>query len=533
MAHDASAHGRRRGRSPLVVGTLAGVVAALCYTATLAAYGPASDEGNYFESSRRLAGWASYFARSLAAGEPGRALSDDILEETWRWGGDRIPHPPFSREVAALSGALFYGHMDPLSAYRLLGVLLAGALAGGVAAWATLRGGAVAGVAAAAAFLFVPRVFVHAHFATTDFLLSGLIFFSLFWALEARRASLVGAGALWGLALATKFTAVLVPFVLIPWLLMFRRGALRRLPIFALAALVAFVATDPVLWAHPLDGTLEYLQMGLGRRHMDVAQLPTFYLGRLYVFRPPWHYPLVMLAVTTPIGILILAALGGLVGLARPATRPVSVMALLVLVCFIGALELPSAPLHDDVRLFLPIFPWLALLTGLGAAWTSQGFTPARIRAAEFAPRRLAGALLVLLALTNAGLATARMHPFQASYFNRFVGGISGAREKGLEVTGMKEVLSRSVYADLNRVLPSGATLEGGPFLYEDLLFAQDLGWLERGVSVREGPPADYVLIVNRPGWFRATDRALLEFARPAYGLTVDGVPLVALFRLR
>jgi hypothetical protein len=50
---------------------------------------------------------------------------------------------------------------------------------------------------------------------------------------------------------------------------------------------------------------------------------------------------------------------------------------------------------------------------------------------------------------------------------------------------------------------------------------------------VRPGPPADYVLVVNRRGWLRASDRALLHFAPAAYALTVDGIPLVALFRLR
>ncbi len=548
-AQGSARRARRRPGAPLAVGALVAVAAGLWYAATLAAYGPVSDESNYFESSRRLAGWFVYFAQSVEAGEPGRAFASGVLEETWRWGGPRIPHPPLSREVAALSGVLFYGRTDPVSAYRLLGVLLAGVLAGGVAAWGALRGGPTAGLAAGAAFLLMPRVFAHAHFADTDFLLLELIFFSLFHATEARRAPLAGAGALWGLALATKFTAVLLPLVLVPWLFFFRREALRRLPVFGLAALAAFVAVNPGLWAHPVEGALDYVRMGIGRRHMDLAQLPTFYLGRLYVFRPPWHYPLVMLAVTTPVGLLVLAGAGGIAGLARAVTRPLAALALLVLVCFIGALEVPSAPLHDDVRLFLPVFPFLALLAGLGASWTAAGFrlppsgaaaaATARLPAgwdaprSAFAVRRVAGAVLVALALGNAALATIRLHPFQASYFNLLVGGIPGAQRHGLEPTGMKEVLSRDVYADLSRILPRGATLDGGPFLYEDLLFAQDLGWLGRGVSVREEPPADYVLVVNRRGWFRATDRALFDFARPTYAVSVDGVPLVALFRLR
>ncbi|HEY7460680.1 MAG TPA: glycosyltransferase 87 family protein [Gemmatimonadota bacterium] len=524
-----------RAWSPLRVGLLAAAVAGACYAATLTAYGPVSDEGNYFESSRRLAGWVGYLGRSLAAGEPARAFADPVLDETWRWGGPRIPHPPFSRELAALSGMLFFGRMDPISAYRVLGILVAALLVGGVAAWGARRAGPAAGLCAGAAFLFFPRVFAHAHFADTDFLLSALVFFSLFWAAEGRRAPMAGAGVLWGLALATKFSAVLLPLALLPWLFLFRRTELRRLPAFALAALVAFAAVNPVLWVHPLEGLREYAQMGLGRRHMDIAQLPTFYLGRLYVFRPPWHYPLVMLALTAPLGILLLAGAGGAAGLARRASRPVAAMCLLVTLCFIGALEAPAAPLHDDVRLFLSVFPFLALLAGLGAGWALAGFATAASAspAGSVARRQVVGALAVAAALGGAALATARLHPFQASYFNALAGGVSGADRLGLEVTGLKEVLSRDVYADLNRVLPPGATLDGGPFLYEDLLFAQDLGWLAPRVGVRPGPPADYVLVVNRRGWLRASDRALLHFAPAAYALTVDGIPLVALFRLR
>jgi hypothetical protein len=539
-----------RPGAPLSTGLLIGILAAAAYASTLGAYGLVSDEGNYFESSRRLSGWFVYLAESARAGAPGRAFSAGVLDETWRWGGPRIPHPPLAREVGALSGALFYHRADPISAYRLLGVLLAGALAGGVAAWATLRAGRAAGLAAGAAFLLMPRIFAHAHFADTDFLVAGLFFCALFWAVEARRWPMAGAGALWGLALATKFTAALLPLVLVPWLVVFRREALRRLPVFALAAVATFVAVNPGLWAHPVEAALEYVRMGIGRRDMQVAQLPTFYLGRIYVFRPPWHYPLVMLALTTPVGLLLLAA-GGVAGVVRAATRPLAVLCAAVLVVVIGALELPRAPLHDDVRLFLPVFPFVALLVGLGAGWALGGFRAARDRGhaeAGDAPirdespatpgasgpvRRVAGALLVGLALGNALLATVRMHPFQGSYFNVLVGGIAGAERHGLETTGLKEVLSREVYADLSRILPPGAALDGGPFLYEDLLFAQDMGWLRRDVSVRQAPPADYVLVVNRRGWFRATDRALFDFARPAYAVGVDGVRLVALFHLR
>lgn len=511
-----------RRASPLRVGLVVAGVAAAAYALTLPDYGLVSDEGNYFESSRRLFGWMDYLVRSARAGAPGRAFEPAVLEETWRWGGDRIPHPPLSRLVAGLSGWLFYGRMDPLVAYRLLGTLLAGALAGLVAAWGTLRAGAPAGLFAGAALVLTPRVFAHAHFAGTDLLLSGLLFGALFCAVEARRAPLVRAGLLWGLALATKFSALLLPAVLFPWVLAFRRDRWRELPLFALAGLAAFLALDPPLWVDPLGGLQEYVRHGLGRRESPLAQLPTFYLGDLYVFRPPWHYPAVMGLLTLPLGILLLATCGVGAGLATARRRPAAAAATLVPVVFTGALALPSAPAHDDIRLFLPAFPFVALLAAFGAAWLAG------------LPRlRPAGLILVVAALLEPAAALVRLHPYQASYFNVLAGGVAGAHARGLEVTGMKEVLNRGLYADLNRLLPPGATLDGGPFLYEDLLFARQVGWLRQDVEVRREPPADYVLVVNRRGWFRPEDRALFDFARPAYAVRVGGVPLVALYRLR
>ncbi|MBA2564236.1 MAG: glycosyltransferase family 39 protein [Gemmatimonadetes bacterium] len=519
-----------RWRGPLRLGAAVALLSAFLYAVTLPSFGLVSDEGNYLESSRRIWGWFDYLAGSLRVGQPLRAFSPEILDETWRWGGERVPHPPFSREVAGLSGWLFFGRTDPLVAYRLLGTVVAGLLAGAVATWSALRGGALAGAAAGLAFVAMPRVFAHAHFADTDFVLSALFFGALFTAAEAPRAPLLWSGILWGLAMATKFSAVLLPLVLLPWLAAFRPERLRELPLFAGAAIVAFVAVNPPAWGD-LPGALnEYLRHALERRDSVTSQLPTFYFGRLYTFRPPWHYPLAMLALTTPLGLLLLAGLGFVAAALQPAFRRAGAMASAVVAVFLAALLLPSAPMHDDIRLFLPIFPFVALLAGLGAAWLAGA---ARLSSSGSRVPSALVAILLLCALAQPAIATVRLHPFQASYFNALVGGVGGAHARGLEVTGMKEVLNREAYRDLNSILPADAPLDGGPFLYEDLLFAQGAGWLRADVRVRAAPPAEWVLVVNRRGWFRTSDLALFTFGAPVYAVRLEGVPLLALYRVR
>lgn len=545
----------------LVSGTL--FATAACLTVfTLRDYGIATDVPNYFTSSLLQIEWVRALFGLSDSPEAGSALSAEVIRDYWRWWPVRVPHPPLSRELGGLSYVAFSRLLDPLSAYRI-GVALVYALlvsgCGTLVAWSGRS--VLAGLASGAAVLTVPALFAYGHLALTDMYLAAFWFgavATLEVYLSGRgRGWLWASGLLLGAALATKFTGLLLIPVLIVWLAIRRSLRIRDVIPLLVAAGVVFFAVNPALWLEPVRGVREYLTSGFGRVDDAGTQLQTLYFGHVYSFRPPWHYPFVWTAIVIPIPWLI--AIG--FGLAQAHRSRLVQLALINIGVVYGALLLPSAPLHDGIRLFLPAFPFLCVIAGLGVKATADAIH-ARLPA-DRRPTFDALAALVLLAFVALpAYRTGQMHPYQLSYFNTLVGGIRGAQVRGLEVTGMKEVLSPEVLDELREAIPPDALIDGG-FFMEETCFYQAVGsaprsWqLESELRDRDsGEPQawvcrsedsfvtirlprsprerEYMFVLNRPGQFRAAERALVGHGgRPFYQLSVQGVPLFMVYRLR
>ncbi|MFQ5890063.1 MAG: glycosyltransferase family 39 protein [Gemmatimonadota bacterium] len=521
-------------------------------------YGIASDVGLYFHSSLRQIAWAHKLLEAVLGGAPTEALGRTEVFEHWRWLPVRVTHPPLSRELSGLSYLALKGWVDPLTAYRGAVLLTYGALVASVAAvTARATGSRLSGLAAGASTLTIPALFAYGHLAHTDLFLAAF----WFWCVSALEAYLrtdddrwlVASGLLLGAACATKFSGVLLVVVLGGWLLHRRRLDLRATAILAAAAIVVFFAVDPALWVGPVEGIREYLATGVNRSADEAAQIVTEYFGELYVFRAPWHYPFVWTAIVVPIPILLAMA----AGLSRWRGSRLVPLTLLNAVVLYGALLVPAAPLHDGIRLFLPLFPFLCVLSGIGCGALSDWIT--RRSAATGASGDLVGALVFLALFALPGLRTVQYHPHQLSYFNVLIGGIRGAAARGLEVTNLKEALSPSVLAELRERIPPDAVIHGG-FLTEELCFYQAVGdaprsWVvETALELSDGtvrtiacedprslvavthlrPPrdADYVFVLNRRAQFTSIDRALTRFGgAPFYKLAVRGVPLLRVYR--
>ncbi len=99
--------------------------------------------------------------------------------------------------------------------------------------------------------------------------------------------------------------------------------------------------------------------------------------------------------------------------------------------------------------------------------------------------RDLIVALTIVAFIAPAAFGTARVHPYQLSYFNALVGGIEGAERKGLEVTGLKEVLNRAALDDLIGLMPADANVDPG-FFIEEMCFYQATGWVPCRVEIRD-----------------------------------------------
>jgi 4-amino-4-deoxy-L-arabinose transferase-like glycosyltransferase len=170
----------------------------------------------------------------------------------------------------------------------------------------------------------------------------------------------------------------------------------------------------------------------LTRPFLALAEMSDFSFSYMMLFAGdlvrggelPRHYVPAYLAITTPLSVVALAGLGLVLTSCRRWTRarePETLPGLLVLLWLLlplGYVVLARPVVYDGIRHFLFLFPALALLAGVGAAWIVERLGRGR-------EILVAGLLVVVLALTLRDLVV--LHPYQSSYFNETVGGVGRA----------------------------------------------------------------------------------------------------------
>jgi hypothetical protein len=197
---------------------------------------------------------------------------------------------------------------------------------------------------------------------------------------------------------------------------------------------------------------------------------------------------------------------------------------------------LPGAALHDVNRLMLPALPFLAGLAGAGFFALTDGLVARGQRAAWGAriaglrPKVLGAALLVALLPPAVDLVV--YHPYELSYYNRLVGGVRGAYDRGLEVTYLMEAFNPRFLAFLDGELRPGSALNAS-FSNFMFLYYQRHGRLRRDVRITDGPDFDHYLLLNRPSAFRE-DQVFLA-TRPVLrdAWCLRGAPLVLIYAPR
>jgi hypothetical protein len=280
---------------------------------------------------------------------------------------------------------------------------------------------------------------------------------------------------------------------------------------------------------------MEFLYQGLSRGYRPETNFSIYFFGELYSTQQlPWYYPFFVVGVTTPEGILALAIIG-IVSVPWLRERA-STMALFALnaVFLTGMGLLPGAVLHDGVRQLLGALPFVAALAGGGffvlAAWLLtvaqrwKRFQPvANLKIKVFA------ALCVLFAFSPL-LDLYLCHPFQLSFYNRFVGGIRGAYERGLEITYFMEAFTPEFLALLNTKLPPKATINAS-FANFMLEYYQKEGKLRSDIKVTSGGPFAYLALLNRGSTLSPRERSLINGRLETFlSVRIAGVPLVSVF---
>ncbi|HUU26779.1 MAG TPA: tetratricopeptide repeat protein [archaeon] len=528
---------RSSSRRLLLLSIFVGLAALASVTATLDDLGVTWDEPFYYEKCREQLAWLNQASRDFSQGNWSAPFSPEALSShsTFRPLEERIyyTHPPFFKICSALTLVLFEHWLGPMGAYRLSPAIMFSLLVALLFFTVGRRYGILAGLWAAASFSLIPRVFGHAHLGASDTPITLLWFasaVSFHRALESRRWAPVFA-LVYGLALATKFTAFLIPLPLTIYVLLSRRFKEASWPV-GIALVVSpliMLGMIPQWWHAPLEGFLNFLEGSTARSVW--ASIPTYYLGKQYSFNPPWHHSLVYTLFTVPPLVLALFFYGLWRTLRRPFTdRWATHMGLHWLV-FMLVMMLPGSPGYDGVRLFLPAFAFLAVISAKGFYhFVTRDLPPFldRVPWLSYRVRALSAPLVLVVMVIPSSVVLARLHPYELCYYNSIAGGISGAHSLGMETTYWLDPVNDKACRLINDTLPDSAvvfTRNNSHFV-----FLQRLGKIKPSLGFSKYR-FDHLLQYYRQGLFNDQDWLLSRRGTPRAELKVDGVRLLAVYK--
>jgi 4-amino-4-deoxy-L-arabinose transferase-like glycosyltransferase len=499
------------------------------------------DEPAYIAASESYVGWLEKLVSS-----PGYALSKRGIDRYWTINHE---HPPLDKVWSGLVWSMARPITDDLTAHRAGNILLSGALVATVYYVVSRCAGQVAGLAAVAALLTMPRFFFHAHLAALDVPAAVAVFAvtALYWETRDRPGLWWGVplGVAWGLALATKINALFVPLTLLAWTLLFK----RRLVLFGRLALMGVVGLPlaPALWPWLYPDLLGRLDAYIRWITVDHWKIGQWYLGR-FTMPPPWHFSFVMTLSVVPLALTFLY-LTGIVRVVRQ--RPLRAFGgLLVLSALtpLLALAIGETVVYDNERLFMPVFPFLAALAGLGFDWLASGLQRAFGRFANPGRARALALLAVGMLFVPHLALTAGLYPHLLSYYSEGIGALPGAVRMGLETTYWCETYAPAL-SYLNVHAPPGAVVWVQDWSHDVMFYYQLQGklrddlqitWPEEASSVfgparAEGRPlaideADYAVLQHRQTGINDEIKSWVRGRTPVYQLGRQGVPLLDIY---
>jgi hypothetical protein len=353
-----------------------------------------------------------------------------------------------------------------------------------------------------------------------------------------RVGHLVAAGLLFGCALSSKFTAglMILPVAVCLWLSFREPGRFPRPPwhfrlavaAMPLLAVAVVYAHWPYLWVPPVK---------LWHRLGGLATVTNVRSGSGY----PSIYPLAMLAITTPIPVLIGLGLAAVFTVRKASRQAIASplwwtwwIWLLWILCVFSSGRIA---LFDGIRHFLLVWPPLAVLSAWGLLQGLQALDE-RLAGGTGAHRWLFPTAIGTILVTST-VPDLLYHPYEITYFNALVGGLPGATRirfgpavLEFEPRDYWGTSVRQAMRWINENLPTGAAVSFGipSQLYPVYPLRSDLV----RVAFRQhtsGRP-HYVVFLNRRRWFTDLEMGAISKGRLIHHETSRGVPLAMVYRL-
>jgi dolichyl-phosphate-mannose-protein mannosyltransferase len=500
-------------------------------------YGVVWDEPAYFHASDLHIEWLKKLVQE-PHGSLSALLDDKGITEAWHWNPYNVPHPPLSRILSGLTHLFLHPFLDKFTSYRVAPALFFAALVTVTYLWLKELFGELAGIFSALTILLMPNLFAFAHMAVTDLPLASLWFLTTyaFWKGIKNWLWSILLGVVWGLALATKFPAVLIPIPVVLWAQMFQRNRYSN-NIFAMlfVAPLIMLAMQPYLWHNTGVRVLEFLYEGISRGNRPDTNFGVAFFGStLLSSQLPWYYSFFIVGVTTPEPFILLALIG-ILSIAWRSQQRAALMLFLVSGMFVMSLGLlPGAVLHDGVRQLVSALPFMAALAAAGfhsvfsllVQLGSQHLQLARLNVGKV---KIAVFLLPLFCLSPL-LDLYLSHPFQLSYYNRLVGGPPGAYHVGLETSYFMEAFTPKFLRTLNQKLPPNAIINASWANFMFRFYQREMR-LREDIQITDGQAFQFYILLNRRSALGPREKRLMDSpVVPFLSMDLAAVPLVSVF---
>lgn len=476
------------------------------------------DESIYFHFSDSLRSWSLH----------GFPLDQASLTKFWAFSPYHNPHPPLLK-ICSAATAWFFADILPFPLdYRSAHLIFA---ATGLATAFILLRRIFSRALCLSALIFAaaaPRVFGEILIATTDgpVWIAWLVLTLLAWRWCETASTPRWLWPLFAIVLScavgVKFTGWLAVFPLLAYALWKRKmHVVSGMIAAAAAALIVLTAVHPEYWRSPGRAIWNFLTYPGQRREIPIS---LYYLGRMYVGPPPWHYFDLMTLATWPMGLWLF--------LPFCLRRDGPPRRLAVILFFSAGFwfllgHVPSVPKHDGVRQFVSVYPLMGLLSWLGFVNLFE-----RIHWERFMRDRLKKFVWALPGLAMV-LTLWSAHPHELSYYSGLVGGIRGAEKKGFEMTYYFEAINRDFLQAMNREVTKESTLKMVPSWPDVIGYYQKVGQLTPhlrflGEDIPQEP--DYYVFSRRRG---ILSEDLYLFAPAVYEATYQGVSLAKFVRVK
>lgn len=337
---------------------------------------------------------------------------------------------------------------NPVASYHFPVIVVSTTAIAIVFLFAYYEWGAAAATLASLTLSFMPRFIGHSQNNLKD--TPTMTFFALtvfFFYSATKKKNLIFyifAGIFLGLTYAIKINALIIlPIVCFWWLtdrLTDQKLILQETKKFfgylLLSAGIAFI-TILIVWPYYRYNPAARFVETYHTFKEHVWNEYVLYLGQHYQGHDiPWHYPLVMFGVTTPVFYLLMLGAGGFFATYEICSkgRSKSVLLLLIYWLILPCLTqvLSGAPMYDGIRHFLVILPPMAILIGF-SIWRLGWFIWKLLTLNK--KHLLCKKILILLYcffilfnFTRLFYINIRFHPYEVVYFNELIGGVKGAK---------------------------------------------------------------------------------------------------------